>query len=87
MRTLVTGGAGYIGSHMVRALRRAGHDVAVVDDLSSGHRDALPNGVPFVQGSVADRDLMAEVLRERRIEALLHFASRIEVGESVADPR
>lgn len=87
MRTLVTGGAGYIGSHMVRALCAAGHDVVVVDDLSSGHRDTIPNGLPFVRANVADREAMVEVLRGRRIQALLHFASRIEVGESVVNPR
>jgi len=87
IHTLLTGGAGYIGSHMVRALVGAGHAVVVVDDLSSGHRDALPPGVRLVEANVADREVMVAVLREHGVETLLHFASRIEVGESVVDPR
>jgi UDP-glucose 4-epimerase len=87
MRVLVTGGAGYIGSHMVATLRRAGHEVVVVDDLSAGHRDAVPGDVALVQATVADRSAVAQVLHEHRVEAVLHFASRIQVGESVADPR
>jgi UDP-glucose 4-epimerase len=87
MRVLVTGGAGYIGSHMVRTLRRARHDVVVVDDLSSGHRESLPEDVPFIQADVADRPRVTEALRAHRVEAILHFASRIQVGESVVDPR
>jgi UDP-glucose 4-epimerase len=72
---------------MVRALRRAGRDVLVVDDLSSGHRSAVPQDVPFVQADVADRARVTEALRAHRVEAVLHFASRIQVGESVANPR
>ncbi len=87
MRILVTGGAGYIGSHMVHMLARAGHDVVVVDDLSSGHRDAILPGIELVQRDVADRAAMGEVLRRRRVEAVVHFASRIQVGESVVAPR
>jgi UDP-glucose 4-epimerase len=87
MRVLVTGGAGYIGSHMVLALGKAGHDVVVVDDLSAGHRDAVPGDVELVVADVADRARVGEVLRARRIEAIVHFASRIQVGESVVDPR
>ena len=87
MRVLVTGGAGYIGSHMVVALRRAGHEVVVVDDLSAGHRDAVPAGVELVEADVADRARVTGVLRARRVEAIVHFASRIQVGESVTDPR
>ena len=87
MRILATGGAGYIGSHMVRTLTRAGHDVVVVDDLSAGHREAVPDGVPFVQADVGDRERVSAVLREHRVEGVLHFASRIQVGESVAMPR
>ena len=87
MRVMVTGGAGYIGSHMVLALGRAGHEVVVVDDLSAGHRDAVPPGVELVQANVADRTRVTDVLRARRVEAIVHFASRIQVGESVVDPR
>jgi UDP-glucose 4-epimerase len=87
MRVLVTGGAGYIGSHMVRTLLHARHDVVVIDDLSSGHRESLPPDVPFVRADVADRARVTEALRTHGIEAILHFASRIQVGESVIDPR
>ncbi len=87
MRILVTGGAGYIGSHMVHTLARVGHEVVVIDDLSTGHRDAVPAGVDFVKGDVADRAAVGEVLRRARVEAIVHFASRIQVGESVVQPR
>jgi UDP-glucose 4-epimerase len=87
MRVLVTGGAGYIGSHMALVLLRAGHEVVVLDDLSSGHRDAVPSGAVFVEASVADRARVVELLRVQRVEAILHFAARIQVGESVIDPR
>jgi UDP-glucose 4-epimerase len=87
MRVLVTGGAGYIGSHMALVLLRAGHDVVVVDDLSTGHRDAVAPGAVFVEAGVADRARMGEVLRVHGVEAILHFAARIQVGESVSDPR
>ncbi len=87
MRVLVTGGAGYIGSHMVRTLRRARHDAVVLDDLSSGHRETVPDDVPFVRADVADRARVTEVLKAHRVGAILHFASRIQVGESVVDPR
>jgi UDP-glucose 4-epimerase len=86
MNVLVTGGAGYIGSHMVRALLEAEHRVIVVDDLSSGHIDAIAPGATFVCADVR-ADVVADVLREHAIEAVLHFASRIQVGESVTDPR
>jgi UDP-glucose 4-epimerase len=82
----VTGGAGYIGSHMVRVLRRAGHGVVVIDDLSAGHADALPADVPLVRADVRDRSAVAAALRDHRVEAVLHFASRIQVGESVVEP-
>ena len=87
VRVLVTGGAGYVGSHMVCTLRRAGHEGVVLDDLSGGHRDAVPGDVPFVQADVADRPRVTATLRDHRIAAVLHFASRIQVGESVAAPR
>jgi UDP-glucose 4-epimerase len=83
---LVTGGAGYIGSHMVRALVNAGHHVVVVDDLSSGHADAVAPGVLLVKADVRD-EALAVALREHAVEAVFHFASRIQVGESMTDPR
>jgi UDP-glucose 4-epimerase len=86
MNVCVTGGAGYIGSHMVRVLRRAGHGVVVIDDLSAGHADALPVDVPLVRADVRDRGAVATALRDHRVEAVLHFASRIQVGESVVKP-
>jgi UDP-glucose 4-epimerase len=87
VRTLVTGGAGYVGSHMVKTLVERGHQVVVVDDMSSGHRDAVPAGVPFVLADVCSTADMAAVLRDRQIEAVLHFAAKIRVEESVAAPR
>lgn len=85
MNILVTGGAGYIGSHMVRVLRDAGHAVTVLDDLSTGHADAVPAGL-LVVGSTADATLLDRLLPERRIEAVIHFAAYSQVGESVREP-
>jgi UDP-glucose 4-epimerase len=87
MRILVTGGAGYIGSHMVRALLEAGHGVVVVDDLSAGHRDAVPDAATFVQADVGDTPVLTSLLRDGPVDAVLHFAGRIRVDESVTDPR
>src|SRR4051794_20979069 len=83
---LVTGGAGYIGSHAVRALRDAGWPVAVIDDLSNGTREAVPQDVPFYEGNVADRVLVERIFREQQIEAIMHFAGSIVVPESVEQP-
>ena len=83
---LVTGGAGYIGSHAVLALRDAGWPVAVVDDLSTGFRWAVPDGVPFYQGDVGEEDLLARIFEEQQIRAVMHFAGSIVVPESVRDP-
>jgi UDP-glucose 4-epimerase len=83
---LVTGGAGYIGSHAVLALLDAGWDVVVLDNLTTGFRFLLPETVPFVQGDVADMELVGRVLAEHRIGAILHFAGSIIVPESVTDP-
>ena len=85
MKVLVTGGAGYIGSHATRLLSRAGHDVWVFDNLSRGHREAVPAG-RLVQGELVDRELLTRVMRDRRIDAVMHFAAFALVGESVADP-
>lgn len=87
MRVLVTGGAGYVGSHAVRALREAGHEPVILDDLSTGHRRlAEATGAPLVVGSIADRALVRSVIGDHRCEGLLHFAARSLVGESVRDP-
>ena len=83
---LVTGGAGYIGSHAVLALTDAGWPVAVVDDLSTGFRFAVPDGVPLHEGDVADDVLLARIFAEQGTRAVLHFAGSIVVPESVADP-
>jgi len=83
---LVTGGAGYIGSHAVLALRDAGWPVAVIDDLSNGTRGVVPADVPFFEGSIGDPALVDRVLREQRISAILHFAGSIVVPESVDKP-
>ncbi len=86
MSVLVTGGAGYIGSHMVLALRDAGERVVVLDDLSTGHRDAVPPDVPLVVGDVSDAALVADIVAQHGVSALAHFAARIVVPDSVADP-
>jgi UDP-glucose 4-epimerase len=86
LNVLVTGGAGFIGSHMVRELVRTGHRVVVVDDLSQGHTDAVDPGATLVRADVRDA-VVAAVLRDHAVEAVFHFASRIQVGESVVDPR
>ncbi len=83
---LVTGGAGYIGSHAVLALIEAGWPVAVIDDLSNGTREVVPDEVPFIEGSIGDRPLVDGVLAERKIGAILHFAGSIVVPESVEKP-
>jgi UDP-glucose 4-epimerase len=86
MRVLVTGGAGYVGSVSVEALVAAGHDVLVLDDLSRGHRDALPGGVRLVEGSYGDPVIVRQLLANTPIDAVLHCAARSLVGESVSDP-
>ncbi len=83
---LVTGGAGYIGSHAVLALLEAGRRVVVVDDLSTGRRQAVPDGVPLVEGDVGDPALIDGVIRDHGVGAVVHFAGSIVVPESVADP-
>jgi UDP-glucose 4-epimerase len=88
MKVLVTGGAGYIGSHAVRALQQAGHQAVVLDNLSHGHRQVAEQvlQVPLIVGDLADRALVEGLLQEHAIEAVLHFAAFTYVGESVADP-
>ncbi|MGE5062922.1 MAG: UDP-glucose 4-epimerase GalE, partial [Myxococcales bacterium] len=83
---LVTGGAGYIGSHAVLALKDAGWPVAVIDDLSNGTREVVPDSVPFFEGNIADRGLVNRILNDQQIGAIMHFAGSIVVPESVEQP-
>ena len=83
---LVTGGAGYIGSHAVLALRDAGWPVAVIDDLSNGTREVVPADVPFYEGNIADRGLVDRIFRDQKTQAIMHFAGSIVVPESVEQP-
>ncbi|MCC7123235.1 MAG: UDP-glucose 4-epimerase GalE [Acidobacteria bacterium] len=85
-RVLVSGGAGYIGSHAVRALLEAGHTVVVLDDLSAGHAAAVPSGVPLVRAGMHDTAAVARALTEHSIDAVMHFAAWLDVGASVGDP-
>ena len=86
MSVLVTGGAGYIGSHMVYALVDAGEEVVVLDNLSTGHWWALAPQARLVEGDVGDETLIARLAREHAFDAIIHFAGSIVVPESVADP-
>lgn len=86
MGVLVTGGAGYIGSHMVLALLDAGEDVVVLDNLSTGFRWAVPDGARFVEGDIGDRDLVSRLFLSNSIDAIIHFAGSVVVPESVANP-
>jgi UDP-glucose 4-epimerase len=86
MTWLVTGGAGFIGSHVVRALIADGARVVVLDDLSTGDKSRVPDGVPLEIGSVLDRALLDRVLAEHRISGVVHIAAKKQVGESVEKP-
>lgn len=86
MAVLVTGGAGYIGSHMTLALLDAGEQVVVVDNLSTGFRWAVPPAATLIVGDIGDSALTERVVREHKVDAIIHFAGSIVVPESVADP-
>ena len=83
---LITGGAGYIGSHAILAFLEAGRRLVVVDDLSTGRREAVPDPVPLIEGDVGDAALMDRVIRDHHVDTVVHFAGSVLVGESVADP-
>lgn len=85
MRVLVVGGAGYIGSHMVKCLGVAGLEATTLDDLSSGWRDAVTFG-EFVKGDLGDRDLLSDLFRSEKFDGVMHFAAHMEVRESVENP-
>ena len=86
VNVLVTGGAGYIGSHMVLALLDAGHSPLILDDFSTGHEQLVPVGVPVIRGNVGDREVTDRLFADHKIDAVAHFAASIVVPESVADP-
>ncbi|MEU4895961.1 UDP-glucose 4-epimerase GalE [Streptomyces sp. NPDC044780] len=86
MTWLITGGAGYIGSHVVRAMAEAGEPVAVLDDLSDGVRARLPEGVPLVCGSTLDRELLDRAFAELDVTGVVHLAAKKQVAESVEQP-
>ena len=86
MRILVTGGAGYIGSVVSEELLQAGHEVVVFDNLSRGHRQAVPKKAELVVGDLADRACLDELFRSRAIDSVMHFAALIEAGESMKAP-
>ena len=83
---LVTGGAGYIGSHMALELLDAGERTVVLDDLSTGLARAVPGQAEFIEGDVGDQDLVRRIIKERGIQAIVHFAGSVVVPDSVADP-
>jgi UDP-glucose 4-epimerase len=86
MTVLVTGGAGYIGSHMVQALKEGGESVVVIDNLSTGFADVLPDGVPLVVGDAGDETLVGNAIARHGIDSIIHFAGSIVVPDSMRDP-
>ncbi|MGW0699798.1 UDP-glucose 4-epimerase GalE [Streptomyces sp. NPDC002867] len=86
MTWLITGGAGYIGAHVAHAMTAAGERVVVLDDLSSGIRERLPESVPLVRGSVLDQELVARTLADHGVTGVVHLAAKKQVGESVEQP-
>lgn len=85
-KILVTGGAGYIGSHMVRVLLQAGFQPVILDNLSTGHKDFIPRGVPFVSGDLRRPGDIRKAFAKHKIDAVIHFAALIVVSESVSEP-
>lgn len=86
MTWLITGGAGYIGSHVVASAKKAGFSVAVIDDLSAGFADRVPSDVPFIRADIADRDAVAAAVKKYNITGVVHLAAKKQVGESVEKP-
>ena len=85
MNILVTGGAGYIGSHVLKALLKEGHEVVTFDNLQKGHREAVTGG-KFVEGDLSDQELLEQVMQENKIEGVIHLAADSLVGESMENP-
>ncbi|MBW2968407.1 UDP-glucose 4-epimerase GalE [Candidatus Woesearchaeota archaeon] len=85
-KLLVTGGAGYIGSHCVRELLKKGHNVVVYDSMINGHKESVPNGAVTVVADLADREKLDHTFKEHQFDAVIHFAAFIEAGESMKEP-
>src|ERR1700722_1711867 len=86
MKILVTGGAGYIGSVCTEELLNAGHQVVVFDNLSEGHREAVATRAEFIEGDLANRDLIMASVKKHKPDAVMHFAANALVGESMTNP-
>ena len=86
MKFFVIGGAGYVGSHFVLEAQRQGHDVIVYDNLSTGHRAAVPSNVEFIEGDILDENTLASSLKQTKPDVVLHYAALALVGESVEKP-
>ena len=86
MKVLVTGGAGYVGSHCVEELVKNGFEVVVFDNLSLGHIEAVPKEAVFIKGDLANKKAIEQVFNEHKFDGVLHFAARSLVGESMQDP-
>jgi len=86
MNILLTGGAGYIGSHVILALLDNGHSVSVIDDLSTGHKNLLPDNIQFLECNINNKNKVASLIKQNNFDALMHFAAFIKVEESVKNP-
>lgn len=86
MTWLITGGAGYIGSHVVAAAKATGHQIVIIDDLSTGFADRIPSDVTFVNADIADQSAVRSIIREHAITGVVHLAAKKQVGESVEQP-
>src|SRR6202034_1064235 len=86
LKILVTGGAGYIGGTVALRLLSAGHNVLIYDNFCHGHRDLVPPGTHLIEGDLADRERLTRILREERVDGVMHFAALIEAGESMKYP-
>ena len=86
MKILVTGGAGYIGSHMVKVLLDKGHDVVIIDSLERGFQEAIDTRAVFKKGNLLDKKFLSDVFSEATFDGVIHFAAYIAVGESMQKP-
>ncbi len=86
MKILILGGAGYIGSHTVRELLENGYNVAIADNLQTGHKESIPEGVKFYEGDIRDKNFLDNIFESEKIDAVVHFAANALVGESMIDP-